>query len=121
MDHVDANAAYAEFLPYADVKEGLGRVVGSKDLYRRLLRSFKDGGQMDDLSAKLRKDDLDAIDQAAHKLKGTTANLGLKKLYEAAIEIEKSVKTGKIPEDISGFEDAAEKTADVIGRLIEIL
>jgi HPt (histidine-containing phosphotransfer) domain-containing protein len=119
MSHTNNDAVYSEFLPYADVKEGLGRVMESKPLYIKILNSFKDGDLTSGLIDSLRKDDFEEIAHAAHKLKGAAANLGLKKLYEEAGEIEKEAKNGVKPDDISVIEDIIQKTAAVICKLSE--
>ena len=116
---MDANAGYTELLPYIDYKEGLQRVMNSKNLYHRLLKSFKDGSLVSALLTALQANDLKEMERAAHTVKGTAANLGLKELFELSLALETEIKGGAKPQSTSAFEEAAEKTAAAIDRLLE--
>jgi len=109
---------YSELLPYVDVEDGLARAMGNEALYHKLLRLFKDVDQVAELTESTRQDDLEVIEQAAHKLKGTAANVGLKKLAEAAGEVGDDARNGKKTEDMSAIHDVWEKTVAMIDRVL---
>lgn len=71
----------------ANVDEGLGRCMGNKDLYLRLVSTIPSEKSFDDLKAGIESGDLSAAFEAAHALKGITGNLALTPLYEPIVEI----------------------------------
>jgi HPt (histidine-containing phosphotransfer) domain-containing protein len=121
MEQTNINKNYDKYLPYVDVNDGLKRAMGKKSLYHRLLLIFKEEKLVESLQEKLCRDDLMAISDAAHTLKGTAVNLGMMELFKTAEEIERFVKNGEKPAEISLFEDAAEKTAVIIDELLTIM
>jgi HPt (histidine-containing phosphotransfer) domain-containing protein len=103
---------YAELLPALDVPDGLSRVMNNKKVFCRLLPKFKGREMTDTLAAALTAGDFTQIAQAAHALKGTAANLGLKQLYEITADIEGKAKasadaSSRLP-DLAPAIDAAE-------------
>jgi signal transduction histidine kinase/CheY-like chemotaxis protein/HPt (histidine-containing phosphotransfer) domain-containing protein len=114
--------SYDDFLPYVSVKDGLG-VAGEKELYVMLLNLFREENLTEELVRLLRSGSLGDIEQCAHKLKGTTTNLGLTALFETASKIEADAKNGVMPESdfISEAEKTAEKTVSAIDAVREMI
>jgi PAS domain S-box-containing protein len=90
--------AFPESLPGFDLPEGLKRLMGNKDLYRKLLLDF--ASKYKDTAKEIRKamdaKDLTSIQSLVHKLKGLAGNLSATELQSAATEMEKLVKNEQI-------------------------
>lgn len=79
-----------------DWQEALGRVLGKRELYVKLLGKFMDSER--DTSAKvaecLAKGDAEGARNLVHSTKGSAANLGAKALAAAALELEMNIRAG---------------------------
>ena len=81
-----------------DLSKALKVVVGNKELFQEIAVMF-----LEDLPgnlSKIRKEIVDgnppALELAAHSLKGSVGNFGAKRAYEAAYQLEKLGKEGKM-------------------------
>ena len=80
---------------YIDVEDALKRIGGNMDLYKRLLKRFVDGNQIEELQNSVtRGDNQEEAVRHAHTLKGVSANLSLVKLRTQAAELEAAIKDG---------------------------
>jgi len=81
-------------LPGIDVKAGMATCTNKESLYTRMLIKFRDSqGQFAELFAAAKNDpDPEATTRAAHTLKGTAGNIGVKALQAAAGELEHACK-----------------------------
>jgi PAS domain S-box-containing protein len=81
-------------IPGFDLAAGLGRLMGNKRLYRKLLKDF--GSKYHGVAAEIRnaldKRDFDRVHSLVHNLKGLAGNLAAMDLQAAAIEMEKLIK-----------------------------
>jgi two-component system sensor histidine kinase/response regulator len=77
-----------------DIQDGLARVAGNKNLYRKLLRQFVDqqGQSVGEITAALARDDPALAERGAHTLKGVAANLGAKQVQSAAAMLEEIIR-----------------------------
>jgi HPt (histidine-containing phosphotransfer) domain-containing protein len=77
-----------------DVQDGLGRIQGNKDLYRKLLEAFyKDiEDSVSILEKNYKTGDYKANEMLTHSIKGTGANLGIIELSKSAAKLEKMYK-----------------------------
>ena len=71
----------------ANVDEGLGRCMNNEGFYLRLVETVKAEGGFAKLKDSIESNDLDQAFEAAHSLKGVTANLALTPIYEPVNEI----------------------------------
>lgn len=71
----------------ANVDEGLGRCMNNEGFYLRLVESIKSEEGFAKLKDSIESNDLDQAFEAAHSLKGVTANLALTPIYEPVSEI----------------------------------
>ncbi|MBR0385249.1 MAG: Hpt domain-containing protein [Erysipelotrichaceae bacterium] len=71
----------------ADTDEGIGRCVGSEQLYLQLMPMVINEPNFEALSKAVEEGDLTKAFEAAHALKGVLGNLSLTPLYEMASEI----------------------------------
>jgi signal transduction histidine kinase/CheY-like chemotaxis protein len=82
--------AFPAELPGIDLTEGLARMNGNHDLYRKLLRNFGESTQT--LVAELRKvlvvGDLEQARRMAHQLKGVAGNLSATGVFTTARDLE---------------------------------
>ena len=88
---MDINAVNSE---YIDVNDALNRIGGNMDLYKRLLKRFVDGSQIEELQTAVNGDSLEDSVRQAHTLKGVSANLSLLKLKTIAADLESALKDG---------------------------
>ena len=86
--------AFPDSIPGFDLNEGLRRLQGNTDLYRRLLVSFsKQYAQViDSIRQAIDDGHFDEAHSLVHGIKGTAGNLAAKQLYSAAIDLEKVVR-----------------------------
>ncbi|MCF8210982.1 MAG: response regulator [Rhodoferax sp.] len=79
-------------LPGIDTRLGLAAAMNKDELYRRLLRKFRDGqGTFALLFAKARGDsDTTAARRCAHTLRGTAATVGALRVVQAAAQLEQA-------------------------------
>ena len=83
---------YTELKPALDVADGLSRVINNKKLYFRLLESFSGRKMADDINAAIESGDHSQVRNAAHALKGVSANLGMPELVNISLQIEMRAK-----------------------------
>lgn len=113
--------AYAEYLPFINVQDGLGRLMNNKKLYFTLLGNFKSSKMADELIQSIEEANLSEITQKAHALKGAAANLGLTELMKVTAEIEGEVKAGNGPSiSAAVLEDTVNATLNAINTLFEL-
>ena len=78
----------------ADVQEGLSRCMEREDFYLRLVKMARGDSNMDKLRDALAANDLKAAFEAAHALKGVTANLALTPIRTPVSEITEHLRAG---------------------------
>jgi HPt (histidine-containing phosphotransfer) domain-containing protein len=102
-----------EYLPGFDLSDGLNRLRGNKELYRKLLFDFaSDYNQVaNEIRQALDAEDFDQALSLVHNLKGLAGNLAATELQAAAIEMEKLVK-GQ-PEQAPSDQELKQKYADL--------
>ena len=71
----------------ANVEEGMGRCMGREDFYLRLVKMARADSNIDKLRQAVADNDLDKAFEAAHALKGVTANLALVPLLKPVSEM----------------------------------
>ena len=83
-----------ESLPGFDLEVGLGRLMGNKRLYRKLLLDFgsKYKGVAGEIRHALDAGDLKMAHSLVHNLKGLAGNLAATELQDATVELEKLIK-----------------------------
>ena len=104
-----------ESLPGFDIAAGLGRLMGNKRLYRKLLSDFGSdyGDVANEIQEALAARDFKHAHGLVHNLKGLAGNLAATELLFAAIEMEKLVKgdSNKIPSE-KFFESKIQKSGN---------
>lgn len=77
-----------------DIKSGLDRLGGNQTLFRDLLLKFKNKHALagTDVKNLLENDAREAAGRIIHTLKGISGNISAKRLYQAAINLEKEIK-----------------------------
>ncbi|MDR3435358.1 response regulator [Telmatospirillum sp.] len=82
-----------------DAREGVRRIGGKIEAYRRQLRRFRE--HYPDAASELRRlvttHDLPRAGEYCHALKGVTGNIGAVSLYEKIIDIDTELKQGATP------------------------
>jgi HPt (histidine-containing phosphotransfer) domain-containing protein len=84
----------AENAVYVDFADGVKRVMNNTKLYIRLLTKFKNETRLDDLEAAVKAGDMEKAKNAAHTLKGLSANLSLSELNRQSLALETQIKAG---------------------------
>jgi len=105
---------------YIDVNDALNRVGGNMDLYKRLLKRFIEGNQMDELSKALESGNPEEGARLAHTVKGVAANLSLIKLRDLTADMELIIKDGldhtaKLSEIIEAYGETEKVILGIIG------
>ena len=75
-----------------DYEDALNRFLGKEDLYISFLNKFVSQNNFAEIQTALNQGDGQAVFQAAHNLKGLSANLSLTPLYTALVPFVDSVR-----------------------------
>jgi PAS domain S-box-containing protein len=83
-----------------DTREGVRRIGGRVDAYRRQLRRFREhyADAVASLRALITAGDLDAAENFCHALKGISGNIGATALYEDIADLDNILKRGAAPD-----------------------
>ncbi|MFO7848955.1 MAG: PAS domain S-box protein [Spirochaetia bacterium] len=110
------NTGLPENLPGFDIPSGVEISGGDPDFYLKMLLKYQQ--QLNELFTSLMRQitDTQKLKEAAltvHSLKGVAANMAATPLHKAAVEAEKKIKAGYIPEntDIEALEKAFEEVS----------
>jgi HPt (histidine-containing phosphotransfer) domain-containing protein len=104
---------------YIDFADGVKRLMNNTKLYVKLLTKFKNENKLDDLEAAIAAGDLYKAKNAAHTLKGVSANLSLTELNKQSLELETQIKGGAAnPAQLDTVKAAFAKTLQEIDRVI---
>jgi HPt (histidine-containing phosphotransfer) domain-containing protein len=116
-----------EFLPGFDLAAGLARLMGNKQLYRKLLVDF--GAKYTETASEIREalyvKDFEQAHSLVHNLKGLAGNLEATDLQGAAVGLEKLVKgqtektasSKELNQKFAELEDALEQALDSVRSL----
>ncbi|MBT7789040.1 MAG: response regulator [Calditrichaeota bacterium] len=104
-------------LPGIDIKDGLKRVGGSKDFYRKLLLKFADSyhGFEKELRNLLSAGDIETATRNAHSLKGVAGNLGATELFKWAGDLEIVLKDNRV----GSLDDNISKVSTTLSEVLE--
>jgi len=105
---------------YIDIEDALQRIGGNMDLYVRLLTKFTDSDNITSLENAINTGTIEDATQKAHTLKGTAANLSLKRIAEVALELEQKLKSDlDFTDSFITLKQVYNKTIDYINEGIE--
>jgi len=116
--NIDVMSAYLDLTVLVDIDAALQRIMGNKKLLFKLLRNFKGREMAGEVIKAVESGDPSQIAYEAHKMKGVSANLGLKGLESALLGIEACAKAGQ---DASELVPMLEAVVDETMRLIEVI
>ncbi len=100
-----------------DVDGTISRFVDNSEIYITFLKRFPDEDRISPIKEAFSEGDSDKLYRSAHKLKGVTANLGMKELSAAAEKISSKAKNNdldNIGEDIKLVEKLYSEMCDII-------
>ena len=101
-----------------DAREGIRRIGGKAEAYRRQLRRFRE--HYSEAVARLRglvsEGDVKGGEEHCHALKGVTGNIGAHALYRKVSELNELLKQGLLPEDAL-LDEAQELLSRVMGEI----
>jgi len=103
----------------AHVDEGLGRCVGSQDLYFKLVGMMVKDKNFDKLGEEVENNNLQEAFEAAHSLKGASANLALNPLTEALSNIVEPLRRREADFDYKGAYQKVLEAKAVFQNLVE--
>ncbi|MCR5210118.1 MAG: Hpt domain-containing protein [Lachnospiraceae bacterium] len=101
-----------------DYADGLARCLNDSSLYERVLEKFPADKSYSKIVESLAAGDAKAAFEAAHTLKGVSANLGLKDLYDSVFVLVESLRNAS---DISGAEPLMPPVVSNYDRVIRAL
>jgi len=109
----------ADDVVYIDFADGVKRVVNNTKLYVKLLTKFRNENKLDDLEAAIASGNMENARNAAHTLKGVSANLSLTELYKQSLALETQIKGGTAdPAQLNTVKAAFAKTLQEIDKVI---
>ena len=90
----DQNMDNHELKKYINIEEGLGRLLGNKTLFKRILTIFSASDAMDRLEKDFNEGNLQKASEVAHEIKGMAGNLSLTALYTDSADLMVTLRTG---------------------------
>ena len=106
-----------EDLTAFDLESALKRVNHNKELYKNILADFYT--QYQNVESRIKKlaaeNDLEELEGLIHTLKGLAGNIGATSLHQAAVELDKALKTG------SDFEKLLQEFYQELRKVLEQL
>jgi HPt (histidine-containing phosphotransfer) domain-containing protein len=104
---------------YIDFADGVKRVMNNVKLYVRLLTKFKTDTKLDNLETAIATNDLEKARNAAHTLKGLSANLSLTELNKQSLALETQIKAGTAdPAQLNAVKTAFARTLQEVDKVI---
>ncbi len=112
-------------LPGITPAEGLSRMNGNQNLYKKILLQFRASNVdiIDDLETALSMDDDMTACRLTHTVKDMAANIGAVELAFVAAELESALKSGRIDVDdtlLTKFDESLTEVTDSIKQLEEL-
>lgn len=82
--------------PAVDYEDGLRRIGSSVDVYNNILSYFYEEttGITEKITEVIEAEDFVSAADMVHKVKGSSGNIGAKRLYKAAIDLQTALKSG---------------------------
>jgi len=109
----------ADNVVYIDFEDGVKRVMNNVKLYVKLLSKFKTDTKLDALEMAIAAGDMEKARNAAHTLKGLSANLSFTELNKQSLALETQIKAGAAdPAQLNVVKTAFAKTLQEIDRVI---
>ncbi|MCL2765142.1 MAG: Hpt domain-containing protein [Treponema sp.] len=106
---------------YVNVEEGSKRVMNNIKLYVKLLAKFKLDSTCKEVEDALAEGNMEKAQNAAHTLKGLTANLSLSELYKQCLELETQIKNGSVQEEqLEIVKNVYEMTLTEVDRILTL-
>ena len=106
-----------------DVNDGIERVMGNRDLYRRMLRRFRNDYQHGALPIRsaLSVDDPILAHRLAHTLKGASGMVGAHRLHARASALEEAIRTNAhdLRETLASLTPEMEKVLHLLDVLLD--
>jgi len=109
----------ADNVVYIDFADGVKRVMNNVKLYVKLLTKFKTDTKLDNLETAIAANDMEKARNAAHTLKGLSANLSLTELNKQSLALETQIKAGAAdPAQLNAVKTAFAITLQEIDKVI---
>jgi len=98
-------------LPGLNCREGLLRVAGNKELYRKLLKQFSntEADAPARIATALAENNRGLAERLAHTVKGVAGNIGAMTVHDAAAELEKAIAGSATAVQIEALSASLEK------------
>lgn len=110
---------FSNYMPYVDPADGLNRMMNNKKLYARLLKSYLASLDVSKITAPLESGDLEGAANAAHTLKGVSANLSIMQVFEKTKNLELILKAHQeYAVQLNEFLTSVEESKPMIEKLI---
>lgn len=107
---------------FVDMESALARVMGNKNLYKKLLGSYTKNTYLNQLREEIHRGDTEAAARTAHTIKGMCANLSLTQVHALSVTIEEKLKAGEdVADCLAQLEQAVENTLQAIDLLVNTL
>ncbi len=104
-----------------NIEATMSRFLLSKPEVIELLKNFADTnrGFAKELSQMVATNDLKSAAEAVHKIKGSSANLGIDGVYETSILLEKEIKNSEVLDSLAGFKTSLNEAVLMIDNITE--
>ena len=89
-----------------NVQEAMSRFLNNEDFYAKCYAKFIEDKSFQKLGDAIKAGDARAAFEAAHELKGISANMGITPIYDRVVNIVEEFRAGRMPENaLSIWED----------------
>ena len=82
-----------------NVQEAMSRFLNNEDFYAKCYAKFIEDKSFQKLGDAIKAGDAKAAFEAAHELKGISANMGITPIYDHVVNIVEEFRAGRMPEN----------------------
>ena len=115
-------SALPESIPGIDLRDGLNRVAGNRQLYRKLLVKLREGysDAKKEIDAQLKAGRVEEAERLAHSIKGVAGNVGARSLQSAAAGLEAAIRSSR-SEAVPGRLETLGRELSALAGALEVL
>lgn len=102
-----------------NVQEAMSRFLNNEDFYAKCYAKFIEDKSFQKLGDAIKAGDAKAAFEAAHELKGISANMGITPVYDHVVGIVEDFREGRMPENALGTWEQIMELKEKLKKIME--